>query len=83
MCPDGFDHLCINPEDRIKGHHRILKHHGDFGTAQFPILFLGILRQVFPLKQDLSAGHFTGCINKAQDGKAGHGFTGTGFPDQT
>jgi len=49
-----LDHLRIDAQNRVQGHHRILENHRDPAAAQGTHALLVGLRQVFPTEQDLA-----------------------------
>ncbi|MNP36664.1 hypothetical protein D3C76_1300690 [compost metagenome] len=84
---DRLGDLLPHREDRVEGGHRLLKNHGDIGTAH-----AAHLRRIEPgeiaylavatAQQQAVARHLpAGLFNQAHQRQGGNRFTGAGFPD--
>src|SRR6056297_996517 len=78
-----LDHLRLDAQNRVQGHHRILKDHRDLVAAQAAHVTVGQAGQVLATKVDLPAHDTARLMDKAQDRKAGDGFARPAFAHQS
>ncbi len=67
MGADRFDHLSINAQDRIQGHHRVLKDHGDPITSKFAEVLFGRADQFIALELDRALDHPARWVDQPED----------------
>ncbi len=77
-----FDHLRVDPQHRVEGHHRVLKNHRHpvaLNAAQLRGRQFG---QITPFEQHLPATDAPWLIDKAENRKPGDRFARTRLTDQ-
>ena len=79
MAGNGFQHLRINAQYRIQGHQRVLKNHGDAGTAQLAQAARICPHQFLAEKAYAAAHDAARRVHQPENGKTGHGLAGPGL----
>jgi hypothetical protein len=79
---DRLDHLRVDPQHRIEGHHRILEDHGDARPAQLAHLAVGQTDEVAALESDPAADDPSRRIDQTHDRESGDRLAGPRFADQ-
>jgi hypothetical protein len=78
-----LDHLGVDPQDRIEGHHRVLEDHRDLRAADRAQALGCGGGQLLAIEPDRAAlDDAAWRIDQAQDGKAGDGLARPGFAHQ-
>ena len=84
MNVNGFSDLIPDGKDRIQRCQRFLKYHGDLIAADFLHFVIIKIQQIDILKNDPTAGNFTGRDgHQAHDAQGGYRFAATGLSHQT
>ena len=80
--PDRLDHLRVDAQQRVQGHHGVLEDHGDARSAQPREGRLPGRQEVLAVEHDPARGDAAGLVDQADDGEAGDGLAGPRFADQ-
>ena len=77
-----LDHLCVDAQNRVQGHHRILKDHRYAIATQMAKRGRRERGQIFAFEQHAPVDNSPRCVDQAEYGKARNRFAGTGFADE-
>ena len=80
---DGLDHLRVDAQHRIQGHHRILENHGNAVAAQRAPLLMVVVADIDTIEHNAPANNFSRRVNQPHQRITRHRFAGARFTDQT
>ena len=78
-----LDHLCVDTQDRIERHHRVLKDHSDLVATYRAQFLFGHTDQFLAIEADRAALDASWRIDQTHDRKTGDRLAGPGLTDDT
>ena len=83
MDPHRHCHLVTYAEDRVQGHHRILKDHRDLAAAHLAQVLRGQLPEIHAVNQHSACRHLSRCVDQTKDRETGDALSRPTFAHKT